>query len=268
MSPPDVTALGVSRVSGAGRVVRTSSATHAWAGVRDMTPMVIGVIPFGLAIGATVAATTIDPWAALASAPAILAGAAQLTTIRMLEEGSNPFVIVASALLVNLRILLYSASLAPWFRGVRLRTRLLLAGSVIDQTHLVCVRRFERGDLDRRGRVAYYAGASTWLLAAWIGSQTVAVVIGAELPAAARLDMAAPFALLGLLAKSLDTRPAAVAAVTGALTVSVGAGLPFQSATLVATLAGLAIAVLLEGRTAPPTAAEERAEIRPTEPPS
>ena len=35
----------------------------------------------------------------------------------MLEAGSHPLVIIASALLVNIRILLYSASLAPWFRG-------------------------------------------------------------------------------------------------------------------------------------------------------
>jgi predicted branched-subunit amino acid permease len=227
--------------------------------------MVIGVIPFGLAVGATVAATAIDPWAALVSAPAILAGAAQLATIRMLEAGSNPLVIIASALLVNLRILLYSASLAPWFRGVRLRTRLLLAGSVIDQTHLVCTRRFERGDLDRRARVAYYAGASAWLLTAWIGSQTVAVVIGAELPASARLDMAAPFALLGLLAKSLDSRPAAMAAVTATVTVCVGAGLAFQAATLVATLSGLVVAVLFDGRVGAPTAVRARTRTRRTE---
>jgi predicted branched-subunit amino acid permease len=223
-----------------------SARSIARAGARDMTPMVIGIVPFGLAVGAMIGSSGLDPWAAAASAPLILAGAAQLTTLQMLEAGSNPLVIVASALVINLRILLYSASLAPWFAGVRLRTRLLLATSVIDQTHFVVVPRFERGDLDRRGRVAYYTGASAWLISAWLASQLVAMVVGAELPESARLDMAAPLALIGLLAKSVGTRPSALAAAFGVAVATVGAGLPFHSATLVATVTGIAVAVVTE----------------------
>lgn len=218
------------------------------AGARDITPMAIGIVPFGLALGAMIGSSGVDPGAALASAPLILAGAAQLTTLQMLEAGSNPVVIVASALLVNLRILLYSASLAPWFSGVRLRLRLLLATSVIDQTHFVAVPRFERGDLDRRGRVAYYTGASVCIVSAWLGSQAVAMLIGAELPESARLDMAAPLALIGLLAKSVRTRASMLAAVVGVAVVSLGAGLPFHSATLVAIVLGITVAVLSEAR--------------------
>lgn len=243
------------------RLHRQGSWRLARQGARDMTPMIIGIVPFGLALGATIGASSIDPWAGFMSAPLILAGAAQLATLQMLETGSHPVVIVASALLINLRILLYSASLASWFQGVRLRTRLLMAAAVIDQTHLVCTPRFERGDLDRRGRVAYFTGAGTWLVAAWIASQTVAVLLGAELPDSARLDMAAPFALLGLLAKSLTTRPAALAAVTGTLVVTIGAGLPFHSATLAATLSGIAMAVLFERHLGTATRTPPAAEV-------
>ena len=230
----------------------THGTTSSWAlmrsGARDMTPMAVGIVPFGLALGATVAASSVDLWVGLASAPAILAGAAQLATLQMLEEGSSPAVIVVSALLINLRILIYGASLAPWFRGVRLRTRLLLATAVIDQTHFVCEPRFQAGDLDRRGRVAYYSGAGAWLIAVWLGSQTIAVVVGAELPAAARLDMAAPLALVGLLAKSVNSRPSALAAVVGTVVAAIGVGLPFHSAALVATLVAMTVAVAADRR--------------------
>jgi predicted branched-subunit amino acid permease len=231
---------------------RAPASRSSWglarAGARDITPMVLGIVPFGLALGAMIGSSDVDPWAALASAPLILAGAAQLTTLQMLEAGSNPVVIVASALLVNLRILLYSASLAPWFSGVRLRSRLLLATSVIDQTHFVAVARFEQGDLDRSGRVAYYTGASVWIVTVWLASQMVALVLGAELPASARLDMAAPLALIGLLAKSVNSRPSALAAVAGVAVVTLGAGLPFHTATLAATVAGITVAVAVEAR--------------------
>lgn len=230
--------------------VGAPSSTWALArqGARDMTPMVLGVVPFGVALGATIGASSVDTGAGLASAPIILAGAAQLATLQMLDAGSNPAVIVLSALLINLRILLYGASLASWFAGVRLRTRLLLAIAVIDQTHFVCVPRFERGDLDGHGRVAYYSGAGVWLVVAWLASQTAAVALGAELPAAARLDMAAPLALVCLLAKSVVSRPTALAGVVGVVVVTVGAGLPFHSATLVATLVAIVAAVGYESR--------------------
>jgi len=114
------------------------------------------------------------------------------------------------------------------------------------QTHFVCVPRFERGDLDHRGRVAYYAGAGVWLITAWLLAQTAAVVLGAELPESARLDMAAPLALVGLLAKSTGTVPAAVAAAVAVLIGSAAVALPFHSATLVATSVAIAAGVGFE----------------------
>lgn len=214
---------------------------HFFAGVRAITPMVVGVAPFGLAIGAAAAASDASTAAALASAPIILAGAAQLTAIQMLDAGVAPVVIVASALMINARILLYSTSLAPWFRGAPLRTRLLLAFPVIDQLHFTCVPRFEQGDLDRSGRIAFYAGAATWLLSAWIASNSVAILVGARLPEAAGLHVAAPVALAGLMAKSINGGHTRWAAATAAVLAVVAVGLPFRSVVLVASVAGIAV---------------------------
>ena len=226
------------------------ASTVAIEGVRDITPMVIGVVPFGLAVGAAVGASGLNPAQALASGPLIFAGAAQLTTVQMLDGGAAPFVIVLSALMINARILLYSTSLAPWFRGGSLRQRLLLAVPVIDQLHFTCIPRFEQGDLDRRGRVAYYAGAAGWLVSAWTLSQAVAIVVGAQVPDGVGLRVAAPLALAGLLAKATPDRRSIVAAVIAAVVAVVGVGLPFHSAVLVAALAGMAGGIVGERRTA------------------
>lgn len=208
-------------------------------GARDITPMVLGVVPFGMAIGATAGTLQIDAAPALASAPLILAGAAQLTTLQMLDGGVAPVVIVLSALMINARLLLYSTSIAPWFRHEPLRRRLLLAIPVIDQMHFTCVPRFERGDLDRVGRLAYYTGAATWLVGAWLVSQTLAMLVGAQVPDAVGLRVAAPLALVGLLAKSMADRRSAVAALVAGVVAVAGTGLPFHSAVLVAALAGI-----------------------------
>lgn len=212
-------------------------------GAKAVTPMVVGIAPFGLAIGAAAAASSVSTPAALASSPLIIAGAAQLTAIQMLDAGAAPLVIIASALMINARILLYSASIAPWFRGESLARRLLLAVPVIDQLHFTCVPRFEQGDLDRTGRMAFYAGAATWLLSAWIAANSAAILIGARLPSSAGLHVAAPLALAGLLAKSIADRRAATAAAVSALVVVAAVGLPFRSTVLVASIAGIVAAI-------------------------
>ncbi len=211
-----------------------------------MTPMALGLIPFGVAVGATIAASSLSTGAAVASGPLIPAGAAQVATLQMLEAGSSPVVIVFSALLINLRILLYSTSLAPWFSGLPLRRRLLLAIPVIDQTHFLCAARFSRGDLDQEGRAAYHLAAGAWLIVVWLGSQLATVILGAGLPDSARLHMAAPLALVGLLAKSITTGPARVAAAVAIAATAVAPGLPFHSTILVATLVAIAVAVRVE----------------------
>jgi len=215
--------------------------------------MVIGVIPFGLAIGASIGSSTVGTAQGIASGPLILAGAAQLSTLRLLESGAAPLIVILSALMINARILLYSASLAPWFASEPLRRRLFLAVPVIDQLHFTCTPRFERGDLDAAGRRWYYIGAATWLVTAWTVSQFVAAVGGARLPGWMGLDLAAPLALAGLLAKTVDDRRTATAAVIAAAATVAAVGLPLNSAVLVATVVALVVASV-----APIEAREER----------
>jgi predicted branched-subunit amino acid permease len=208
-------------------------------GASAMTPMVIGLVPFALAIGATIDANSVSPFLGIISAATILAGAAQLTAVEMLANGSAPLVIVASALLINVRFLLYSAALAPWFADQPLRRRLIVALAVIDQTHLVCIPRFQRDDLNREHRLAYYAGAAIWLCTAWIAAQTIAIAIGGRIPDVIPLELAAPLAMAGLLAKTVQGRPAVSAAVVGGGVAILAAGAPLHSTLLLALIAGI-----------------------------
>ncbi len=210
-------------------------------GVRDIVPMVLGVLPFGLAIGAMIGTSSLTTAQGLFSGPGILAGAAQMSTVEMIEAGAAPVVIVLSALIINARILLYGAALAPWFREAPVGRRLLLAIPVIDQLHFTCTPRFERGDLDGRGRQLYLAGAAGLLVTSWTLTQAIAIVGGARLPDWVGLRIAAPLALAGLLAKSTTSGAAVASAVAAAVIATAGVGLPLHSSVLVATLAGMAV---------------------------
>jgi predicted branched-subunit amino acid permease len=249
---------GTATVRGVDSTTPSGPSGQFVAGARAIVPMAIGVAPFGLAIGAAAAASNTPTAAALANAPLILAGAAQLTAIQMLDAGAAPVVIIASALMINARILLYSTSLVQWFRGESLGRRLVLAIPVIDQLHFTCVPRFEQGDLDRRERISFYAGAALVLLSTWLAANTAAILIGARLPEAAGLHVAAPLALSGLLAKSITDRRSMTASVVAAMFGVVACGLPFRSVVLVASIAGIAAGSF-------PTTADRRNRTEHTE---
>jgi predicted branched-subunit amino acid permease len=54
--------------------------------------------------------------------PLIYAGSAQVATIEMLDAGAGPIVVVVAALIINIRLILYSATMARhWRRTCRRR---------------------------------------------------------------------------------------------------------------------------------------------------
>jgi predicted branched-subunit amino acid permease len=210
--------------------------------------MVIGVLPLGLAIGVAISSSTMPALAGWAAGPLIFGGAAQLMAIQLLDAGAAPAVVIVSALLVNSRIVMYSAAIAPWFRTATLRQRLLVAAPLIDPLYLTCAARYERGDLDQRGRLAYYTGAAVLLLAAWMAIQALAIAIGDSIPDAAGLHVAAPLAFAGMLAKTSVARPAIAAAAAAGLVAVTAAGMPYQSGITLAVIAGIVAGCIAEQR--------------------
>jgi predicted branched-subunit amino acid permease len=201
--------------------------------------MVIGVLPLGLAIGVAISTSSVPAVAGWAAGPLIFGGAAQLMAVQLLDAGAAPAVIIVSALLVNSRIVMYSAAIAPWFRTATLRQRLLVAAPLIDPLYMTCAARYERDDLDQRGRLAYYAGAALLLLASWMAIQALAIVIGDSIPDAAGVHVAAPLAFAGMLAKATVARPAIAPAGVAGLVAVVAAGMPYQSGITLAVVAGI-----------------------------
>ena len=87
------------------------------AGARAMVPWLAGVTPFGLVIGVSAAQADIPTLAGWLTGPAIYAGSSQVAAIEMLDAGTAPVVVVITALVINLRLILYSGAIATHWRG-------------------------------------------------------------------------------------------------------------------------------------------------------
>ena len=161
--------------------------------VRDALPVVLAYAPFGLALGATLSATHLPSWIAWSSSPLLFGGAAQLLAVQMLDAGAGAVLVVLGALVVNARMLLYSAALAPHTAGWPARWRWLGAYLLADPVYALAITRFTGAHADGpRERLRYFFTVGLVLWPAWLGLTGAGVLLGGVLPTSLRLDLAAP----------------------------------------------------------------------------
>lgn len=210
-----------------------------------MAPLLVGVIPFGLILGVAAAASSIGTMLGWATSPIIFAGAAQLVTIELTNAGAAAAVVIATALVVNARHLMYSAALADHFRAFPTRWRYGLPYLMTDQAFAVSITRYATTD-DPVYKRWFFLGAGLGLWAPWQVVTAVGAVLGAQVPESWSLDFAIPLVFLVLLTLSVRDRPGLVAAVVGATAAIAGRGIPYRLGLIVAAMVGIAAGVIVE----------------------
>ena len=214
--------------------------------------MLLGVLPFGLVAGATPVAQGFDAWSAVGLSTIVFAGASQLAIVDILARGGSIVVAILAAWTINLRMVLYSASLAPYLGHVPTRRRLGAAYLLVDQVYALSVARWA-GDDRSDGRLSFYLGAGTLLWGAWVAATVGGAMVGGAVPDDLPLDFAVPLVFLVLLVPLVVDRPSVVAAVVGGtaavLAAEAGAG---PLSTIVGAAAGIAAGVVVDARCAEP----------------
>ncbi|MFB6126782.1 MAG: AzlC family ABC transporter permease [Halolamina sp.] len=205
------------------------------AGVRTVAPVTVGIAPFGLVAGVAAVEADLGVDAAMGFSTVVFAGASQLAAIELLAGDASLPVVVATALVINARMLMYSASIAPHFEGSSGRVRALAAYLLTDQAYALSVVRFREDGTS----MPYYLGVASPLWVVWVCCTLVGAVVGARLPAWLPLGFAVPLTFLAILVPAVEDRPSVVAAVVGGAVAVVGAGLPFNLGLLGGGVSGI-----------------------------
>jgi len=228
--------------------MRSQAATDhtGWRdGVIAVSPILVGVIPFGLVFGVAAAGSVIGGGLGYASSIIVFAGAAQLAMIDLMNVGAATVVVIATALVVNARMLMYSAALAPSFKDFPPVSRLLLPYLLTDQAFAVSIVRYAEVD-DPAYRRRFYTAAGAALWVTWQITCVIGVVVGAQVPDSWSLDYAVPLMFLALLVPMLTTRPALVAALVGGGVATVAHAAPYHTGLMIGALAGVVTGVAVE----------------------
>ena len=186
----------------------------------------------------------IPPLTAMAMSFVVYAGASMLAATQLLAADTPIVLVILTVFFINLRFMMYSASLRTHLRGLPKRWKALLGYLLADNTYGVCIVRFTEHP-DMRGKLGYYLGASLPVWATWQASVGLGIALGAGLPASWRLDFAAPLAFIALTIPFLRDRALVAAAVAAAITVVAASALPARLGLVAAALVGITVGLLV-----------------------
>ena len=217
-----------------------SSRERFFAGVRAQAPPLVGIVPFGLVTGVASIAAGLTPFETLAMSIACFSGIVQLVSVQLYAAGAPLAVILATAAVLSLRLVMFSAGLAPWLGGLPLRWKLAVAYVLTDNAYALAVVDF-RHHPDRGNKHWFVVGtgAISWL--AWQAAVVVGIFVGAQVPPEWGLDFAVALTFLALLVAVLPDRAAAAAAAVGGAAAVAAYFLPLKLGLITAALAGIAV---------------------------
>ena len=211
-------------------------------GVRDMAPMILGVVPFGMVCGVGAVAAGASPIAALAMSMIMFSGAAQIVATQLLVAGAPFAVILLSCLVVSLRLLMYSATLAPYLRPLDHRWRNLLSFVLTDQAFAGTLQRFQRSE-DLRANASYFLGTGVLLWVTWQVATVAGIVAGQVIPVSWQLDFVVPLCFLAVLVPLLRNRVSILVFAVSTVAVVTLDAMPLRLSMICGGLLGIAAGI-------------------------
>ena len=211
--------------------------SYYWMGFREGVPFLLVVIPFGLLFGVVATEAGLTTTQTMAFSSVVFAGAAQFAALQLMVDNAPILIVLATALAVNLRMAMYSASLSVWLGKAPFWKRALIAYVNVDQSYAVSINRFEdEPDLTLPGRIAFFFGAVTPVCPMWVVATGLGIWIGTEIPDWMALDFAVPICFLAIIAPMMRTLAHVVAATTSIVFALLLAGIPYNFGLLIAAV--------------------------------
>ena len=220
-----------------------------WLGFRDAMPFLVVVVPFGMLFGVVAAEAGWGLAEIMAMTVMVIAGASQFTALQLLSEHAPLLIVIVTALAVNLRMAMYSASMSQHVGALPFWKRALIAYTLTDQTFGVAINRYTlRPEAGPGWKVAYYFGVSVPVCVPWYAATWLGAVAGGAIPEGLALDFAVPITFLALVGPSLRTVPHLVAAAVSVAVSLALAWLPYNLWLLVAAVLAMATGAGVEAR--------------------
>jgi 4-azaleucine resistance transporter AzlC len=216
-------------------------------GAKDTFPLIVGAVPFGIIFGTLGATAGLSFWAVMGMSMFVFAGSSQFVCVSLVSAGTAWPMIVLTTFVVNLRHMLYSATMVPFYRNLNPFWKMVLAFGLTDETFAVAVNRYLQRD-GSPGKEYYNLGSMVFMYLNWNLCTFIGLTAGRTFPEISGwgLDFAMPATFIGIVIPYLVSRPMWAAVTTAGFVSIMAAGLPHKLGLMVAALVGVAVGVICE----------------------
>jgi predicted branched-subunit amino acid permease len=217
-------------------------------GIKTGMPSLFGIGAWGLVVGIAMIKSGLSIPQALGMTLVVFAGSAQLAALPLIAAGAPIWVIFLTALVVNLRFVIFSALLAPHFSHLPWRQRLTLGYVSGDISVALFLQKYP-SPAPEVGKLSYLKGLLYPNWASWQIGSIAGVLLGSVVPPEWNLSFAGTLAIICVMIPLTAGRPALCGVlVAGAVSV-LAHGLPYKLGLLLAVLVGM-LSAMLVGETA------------------
>jgi 4-azaleucine resistance transporter AzlC len=219
---------------------KTASPAAAFvSGAKAIAPVLLALIPFAVAFGATAMGNGLSALEALGMSVFVFAGAAQLAAIPLLSAGASVAIVILTVLIINLRLTLYSASLAPHFGRLPVGWKGLLSYLLTDQAYAATITRFDAGETEEPDKRWYYLGVALAIWVTWQAATVLGVFLGAWASEGWSLDFVSPLIFIALAVPAIKDRATGAAALSAGVAAVFAAALPLHLGLIAAAVVGV-----------------------------
>lgn len=216
------------------------------SGAMAMLPLAPGIFPFGLIFGTVASGAGLKIYETMGMNVLVLAGASQLAAIELLKQDASVLVVVLTGLVINLRFIMYSTSLAPEMSQVAPMKRLGLAYLLTDQSFAVTLGSGYQQLSKTSDRVLFYSGAALLMYLIWHTGTVAGAIFGNVAPKSWSLEFAVPLTFMALVLPTLKSRLLVIVAATSATISVLAVDLPFNLGLITAATLSLGVGVSLQ----------------------
>ena len=226
-------------------------------GASDIMPLCIGDFPFSFIVGALSVSAGLSVWQRTAWSAIVIAGSAQMLALNMLKTGATLGVIIFTTLIINLRHVLYSASISGTVREASFFKKCFMSYALTDEVYATTVKEMEG---NKKEKYLFYGSAMITFWAIWVLADFLGALVGASFPHIEKygLDFAMVAAFIAIVVPQIKSQACTVAAVVAAVSGVLLVVLPYSLGIVVASVLGVLAGLCVD-------LAEERKQMAKTE---
>jgi predicted branched-subunit amino acid permease len=218
----------------------------AWReGLSTGMPTLFGIAAWGLVVGIAMVKSGLTVMQALGMTLTVFAGSAQLASLPLIAAGAPIWVVFATALVVNLRFVIFSALLAPHFAHLPWKQRFALGYVSGDMTVAMFLARYP-SEAPAAGKLSFLKGLMYPNFAAWQVGSIAGIFLGSFVPAEWGLGFAGTLAIVCITVPLVANKAALCGVLMAGGVAVLAAGMPYKLGLLAAVVLGMFTAMAVE----------------------